>query len=169
MTLVREILKVSVAGMLLGASMLLVRGMPQPLDTIDQVAVCKQTPSLSLGVTSWIEPSAAHALLDDPSVFFVDCRPRDQFQAGHITGALSMPSDAELPGRATPILREARTLIAYCNADSGCESSQRLAARLRELGLSDVRVLKDGMPAWLLAGYPAESGATCRFCSESTQ
>jgi len=165
MTLVREILKVSTGGMLLGVFMLLVRGMPQPLEA---TAVCETTPSLSLAVTSWIEPSAARALLGDPSVFFVDCRPRDQYQAGHITGALSVPSDAELPNGAESILREARTLIAYCNADSGCESSQRLAARLQEeLGLHDVRVLKDGMPAWLSAGYPAESGASCRFCSES--
>jgi rhodanese-related sulfurtransferase len=98
---------------------------------------------------------------------FVDCRPSDQYQAGHISGALSMPSDKELPGSALAQLHSAQTIVAYCDARGGCESSQRLAARLRELGLHDVRILKDGLPGWLQEGYPAESGP-CRLCTEST-
>jgi rhodanese-related sulfurtransferase len=128
--------------------------------------MCAATPSEADYTTVWIEQGEARALLGDPGVVFVDCRPSDQFQTGHISSALSMPSDQELFGAAADLLRTARTIIAYCDARGGCESSQRLAARLRELGLADVRILREGLPAWLQNGYPAESGP-CRLCSES--
>jgi len=128
--------------------------------------MCAATPSDTNYATAWIEQTEARALLGDPGVVFVDCRPSDQFQAGHISSALSMPSEQQLNGAAAELLRTARTIIAYCDARGGCESSQRLAARLRELGLADVRILRDGLPAWLESGYPAESGP-CRLCIES--
>jgi rhodanese-related sulfurtransferase len=128
--------------------------------------MCSSTPSLAEHTTPWIEPSAARALLGDPDVVFVDCRPTDQFQSGHISGAMSMPSDREVPSSALLLLQKASTIIAYCDARGGCESSQRLAARLREFGLSNVRILSDGLPGWLAASYPAESGP-CRLCTES--
>jgi rhodanese-related sulfurtransferase len=149
--------------------LLLVRGVPKPVQasgTHGDGHMCSATPSLTAEVTSWISTSEARMLLGDSSVVFVDCRPTDQFQAGHISGALSMPSDRALPDPALTLLRGAQTIIAYCDAASGCESSQRLAARLRELGLRDVRILHDGFPGWLKANYPAESGP-CRVCMES--
>src|SRR5690606_9845611 len=143
------------------------RGIPKPVAPEGEVQACSATPSLSEEQGPWIEVSEARQLLGDPGVMFVDCRPRDLYQSGHISGALSLPSDAELQGSALAQLHSAQPIIAYCDARGGCESSQRLAARLRELGLSDVRILKDGLPGWLSAGYPAESGP-CRLCMESS-
>jgi len=166
MPLIQQILRICTAGLGIGVVLLLVRGVPKPVQASGSAHMCTATPSLAPDVTDWISPSAARALLGDPSVVFVDCRPVDQFQAGHITGALSLPSDRGLPSAALASLRGAQTIIAYCDAHGGCESSQRLAARLRELGLRDVRILSDGLPGWLSAGYPAESGP-CRLCMES--
>lgn len=120
----------------------------------------------------WISQEEARALVGDQSVVFVDCRPRPQFESGHVSGALHL----ELPREAVPEatdaalseafvapLRGARTVITYCDAHAHCAQSFHLAQRLSRAGLADVRVLEDGMPVWLQRGYPAESGA-CHQC-----
>ena len=167
MPLLQQLLRICTAALALGVALLVTRGVPKPVQARGDTHMCSTTPSLADTNSPWIELGEARALLMDPTAVFVDCRPTEQFQAGHITGALSLPSDRDLPGAALAQLRSAQTIIAYCDARGGCESSQRLAARLRELGLSDVRILKDGLPGWLAAGYPAESGP-CRLCLEST-
>lgn len=167
MSLPQQLLRICTAGIAFGVVLLLFRGVPKPVRPVGEVQACSATPSLADETSPWIEIAEARQLLSDPLVMFVDCRAREQYQAGHISGALSMPSDKELPESAMSQLHSARTIVAYCDARGGCESSQRLAARLRELGLTDVRILKDGLPGWLQAGYPAESGP-CRLCAEST-
>lgn len=163
MPLVQQALRICTAGITLGVLLLLTRGVPKAVQASGDTHMCSATPSLEAAESPWIAASEARALLGDPSAVFVDCRPSDQFQSGHVTGALSMPSDHDLAGAALAQLHGAQTIVAYCDARGGCESSQRLAARLRELGLRDVRILQDGLPAWLSAGYPAESGP-CRSC-----
>ena len=167
MSLPQQLLRICTAGLALGVLLLLTRGVPKAAHGEGETQACTATPSLADHTTPWIELAEARALLNDPGVMFVDCRPTDQYQSGHISGALSLPSDGALRGSALSQLQTAQTIVAYCDARGGCESSQRLAARLRELGLADVRILKDGLPGWLQAGYPAESGP-CRLCNEST-
>jgi rhodanese-related sulfurtransferase len=167
MSLPHQLLRICTAALALGVVLLVTRGVPKPVQASGNTHMCSATPSLEDPRSPWIGVSEARGLLTDPTSVFVDCRPSDQFQSGHISGALSLPSDRDLPGAALSQQRSAPTIIAYCDARGGCESSQRLAARLRELGLSDVRILKDGLPGWLAAGYPAESGP-CRLCLEST-
>jgi rhodanese-related sulfurtransferase len=167
MSLPQQLLRICTAALLLGVALLATRGIPKAVPPDGEVHACSATPSLAENTFPWIDASDARGLLMDPAVMFVDCRPREQYQSGHISGALSLPSDGDLQGAALSQLHSAQTIIAYCDARGGCESSHRLAARLRELGLPDVRILKDGLPAWLSAGYPAESGP-CRLCMEST-
>jgi rhodanese-related sulfurtransferase len=168
MALFQQVLRLCTASLALGIALLAIRGVPRPTQAEGATHMCAATASDAAFGTPWIELTEARGLLGDPSVLFVDCRPNDQFQAGHISAALSLPSDQTLPSAAMGPLRAARLIIAYCDARGGCESSQRLAARLRELGLADVRILKDGLPGWLQNGYPAESGP-CRLCTESHQ
>lgn len=166
MSLFQQILRICTAALALGVLLLVTRGLPRAAQARAATHMCSATPSLADNTTRWVEQTEAREMLGKPGVTFVDCRPPDAFQSGHISGALSLPSDRELPLAALDVLRSAQTIIAYCDALGGCESSQRLAARLRELGLTDVRILKDGLPAWLHSGYPAESGP-CRQCLES--
>lgn len=149
----------------IGLILLGIRGVPHAQSASGSTAVCS-APTGSLASAVWIEQDAAHALLGDPGAVFVDCRSTPEFQSGHIATALSVPSDQpDLTGPVARLLGAARTIVAYCDAASGCESSHRLAARLRELGYPDVRILRDGMPGWLSRGFPAESGP-CRLCEE---
>jgi rhodanese-related sulfurtransferase len=163
----QQILRICTAALALGVALLLVRGVPRASAARGATHMCTATPSLAAETTPWVEQLEARELLGKAGVIFIDCRPPDEFQAGHVSGALSMPSNQQLPAAALELLRSAQTIIAYCDAIGGCESSQRLAARLRELGMGDVRILRDGLPAWVRSGYPAESGP-CRLCQEST-
>lgn len=163
MSLLAQILALCAASLGLGTAWLLVHGEPVSQPAGGEQAVCTAPPTLELS-TPWIGQDEAHQLFGDPGVLFVDCRPRQEFVTGHIASALSLPSDHPVIGpELEAVLRPARTIIAYCDAVGGCQSSARLAARLAELGMQDVRILTDGLPGWIERGYPAESG-TCRLC-----
>lgn len=60
-------------------------------------------------------------------------------------------------------LAGARTVIAYCDTLGSCSASRRLAGLLSVAGLTDVRVLEGGMPAWMDAKFPAQAGS-CENC-----
>jgi rhodanese-related sulfurtransferase len=165
MSLVTQVLRICTVSLAIGLILLTIRGVPRAQSASASTAVCT-APTGAFSAAVWIEQDAAHALMGDPGSVFVDCRSKLEFQSGHIATALSVPSDQpDIAGPVARLLGAARTIVAYCDAASGCESSHRLAARLRELGYPDVRILRDGMPGWLSRGYPAESGP-CRVCEE---
>jgi rhodanese-related sulfurtransferase len=83
-------------------------------------------------------------------VQWVDARPRDKFEAGHITGAILLNEDEW--SKLVPAFLDAwdpdRPVVVYCDGGS-CEASQAVARRLREeLKIGDVHVLKGGLTAW---------------------
>lgn len=165
MTLVNQVLRICTVSLAIGLTLLTIRGVPHAQPAGGATAVCS-APAAGFGAINWIDQADARALLGDPKAVFVDCRSQNDFQSGHIATALSVPHDQpELPAPVMRLLAAAHVIVTYCDALSGCESSHRLAARLRELGYPDVRILRDGMPGWLERGYPAESGP-CRVCSE---
>jgi rhodanese-related sulfurtransferase/DNA-binding transcriptional ArsR family regulator len=88
------------------------------------------------------------------SAVLVDVRPAEEFQAGHIPGAISMPMDdfgkrsAHLPAR--------KEIIAYCRGPY-CVMAYDAVAQLRARGRK-ARRLVDGFPEWRAAGLPVEAG-----------
>lgn len=87
-------------------------------------------------------------------VVILDVRPREEFAAGHIPGALSVPLgelDAAL-GR----LRKRSQIVAYCRGPY-CVLAPQAVERLRAKGFT-ARRLVDGMPEWRLAGLPVAAG-----------
>lgn len=107
-----------------------------------------------------ISVDEAQALLDDPSVTFVDARGLDDYVAAHIPGALSLPAvDAAglLEVQSVPILPEGR-VITYCNGGA-CEQSEYLGILLRDREVcKQVLVLEGGWAAWAAAEAPTVSG-----------
>lgn len=87
-------------------------------------------------------------------VVVLDVRPRDEFAAGHIPGALSVPLEqldialAHLPKRPE--------IVAYCRGPY-CVLAPQAVERLRAKGYK-ARRLADGMPEWRLAGLPVAVG-----------
>jgi rhodanese-related sulfurtransferase len=147
-----------------------VRGLPQPPagEAITDAAACQAPEPDAFDPhpeVRWISQEGARHLVGEPGVAFVDCRARDQFEAGHVSGSLHLDAQGErVPATLLRGLAQATTVITYCEAAGGeCQRSLEMAGLLRAAGVPDVRVLEGGMPAWLEHGYPAESG-TCRHC-----
>jgi rhodanese-related sulfurtransferase/predicted transcriptional regulator len=80
-------------------------------------------------------------------VVLLDVRPQDEFEAGHIEGAQSIPLD-ELEGRLEELPSD-REVIAYCRGPF-CVMAHEAVHHLREAGRS-ARRLEEGWPEWHLA------------------
>jgi rhodanese-related sulfurtransferase/DNA-binding transcriptional ArsR family regulator len=94
-------------------------------------------------------------LMRDDDVTVVDVRPADEYEAGHIPGALSVPvSDLKRRLRELPKRRE---VIAYCRGKY-CVYSLDAVTLLRKHGYR-ARRAHEGLPDWRAAGLPVEIGA----------
>jgi rhodanese-related sulfurtransferase len=84
----------------------------------------------------------------------VDLRPADEYEAGHIVGAISIPL-AELEAHLAE-LPAGVEIVAYCRGPY-CALAPQGVALLRRAGRR-ARRLEDGFPEWRLAGLPVASG-----------
>ncbi|MCS6797379.1 MAG: rhodanese-like domain-containing protein [Myxococcota bacterium] len=159
---------------LLAVGMAAIRGLPTLPPAAPEALTCAPpgadseaaTPApVTEGTLSWISPDDAAALYGRPSVVFVDARGRAAFEAGHVAGAISAPvaETGAVDPSILAVLREARTVVTYCDTSGGCAASTRLARLLASAGIADVRVLEGGIAAWLERDLPAEAGE-CRHC-----
>lgn len=97
------------------------------------------------------------ARLASGEVVVLDVRPLDEFAAGHLPGAVSIPPDrldAALP-ELLPALPADGEVVAYCRGPY-CVYADDAVRWLRHHGREAVR-LEDGLPEWRLAGGPVES------------
>ena len=85
--------------------------------------------------------------LSSGDVVLVDVRPREEFAAGHIEGARSIPL-AELERRLAELPPD-REVVAYCRGPF-CAFAHEAVRRLNDAGRT-ARRLEDGWPEWRLA------------------
>jgi|SRR5262245_9155552 len=90
----------------------------------------------------------------DGDVTLIDVRPREEYVAGHIPGAMSVPV-AELPGRVGE-LRKRRDVVAYCRGPY-CVMALDAVELLRRKGIRAQR-LEHGVVEWRARGWRVESG-----------
>src|SRR6266566_1055665 len=90
------------------------------------------------------------ARLGRGDVVLVDVRPEQEFAAGHIDGARSIPLD-ELEQRLAELPAD-REVVAYCRGPL-CAYAHEAVRRLQAAGRS-ARRLEDGWPEWRLASRP---------------
>ena len=83
----------------------------------------------------------------------VDVLPANTYREEHIPGAISIPMEeiATAPER----LDHAKPVVVYCY-DHQCDLSSRGAARLTQLGFTDVYDYVDSKVAWFAEGLPSE-------------
>lgn len=94
-------------------------------------------------------------LMRDDDVTVVDVRPAEEYEAGHIPGALSVPVP-DLKRRLGELPKN-REVIAYCRGRY-CVYSLDAVRLLRKHGYRARRV-HEGLPDWRAAGLPLEIGA----------
>jgi rhodanese-related sulfurtransferase len=110
------------------------------------------------------EPSVsleeARALFLTHGAVFIDARPPETFEDGHIAGALNIfpetfdQSSAQMLTAVPPD----SLVITYCDGET-CNLSKDLATLLAARGYSHVRVLVNGWSRWQEAGLPTETGS----------
>jgi rhodanese-related sulfurtransferase len=107
------------------------------------------------GVAS-IERTALLAGVKRGKLLLIDVRPRDEFAAGHIPGARSIPID-ELD-RSVSALPKDKPIVAYCRGRY-CTYAIEAVRLLRRRGFSAVR-FDDGVVEWREAGLGVEREPT---------
>src|SRR3954463_7466905 len=94
------------------------------------------------------------ARLRKGDVVLIDVRPGEEFDAGHIEGARSIPLE-ELEKRLAELPAD-REIVAYCRGPI-CAYAHEAVRRLRVEGRA-ARRLEDGWPEWRLARKASQSG-----------
>lgn len=102
-----------------------------------------------------LEPVSRKELLrrsNDGLITVLDVRPSEEYEAGHISGALNVPLDKIEQHLAT--LPKDQEIIAYCRGEY-CVLAFEAVATLRKKGFT-ARRLEEGYPEWKAAGLPIE-------------
>lgn len=119
------------------------------------VAEVERIVRLYLSHKDELEPVPAEDLLRRARkglVTVLDVRPPEEFEAGHLPGAVNIPV-SELAKRLKE-LPKAKEVIAYCRGPY-CLMSYDAVSLLRRKGFKSRR-LEAGLPEWRLAGLPVE-------------
>ena len=99
----------------------------------------------------------AKDIFDKGDVLFVDARSSDNYEEGHIQGAISLPVgqfDERIESFFSRYSPE-QPIVTYCSGRT-CEDSHHLAQFLSDAGFTDVRIFIDGFPGWESEGHPIE-------------
>jgi rhodanese-related sulfurtransferase/DNA-binding transcriptional ArsR family regulator len=109
-----------------------------------------------LDVKDNLEPIPRQELLqrvNDGLVTVIDVRPQEEYEAGHVPGAVNIPP-AELEAHLNDFDPE-QEIVAYCRGPH-CILAFEAVETLRSQGLK-ARRLQDGFPEWKTDGLPVES------------
>ncbi|MEI6892141.1 MAG: rhodanese-like domain-containing protein [Pontiella sp.] len=92
----------------------------------------------------------------EPTIF-VDARSEEEFKAGHIPGAISIPFQSldEQFQRIGRVLDSEKELIIYCS-NRDCDDSLMLAIGLQAMGAEDLVLFIDGFEIWQQYGGEVE-------------
>lgn len=104
-----------------------------------------------------LEPVNRQELLERVAkglVIVLDVRPVEEYRAGHIPGAVSMPID-ELERHLSELSKD-QEIIAYCRGPY-CLFSTRAVELLQQRGFK-ARRFREGIPEWKAAGLPLAVG-----------
>lgn len=149
------------AGIILAAAVigLMVNALrPGRLPLIADWSMQTQISTLQTTENPEVSVEEAKAIFESRSATFVDARPREFFDLGHIEGALSLPME-DFENRFDEVMANISpdaTIITYCDGDS-CALSKELAEALLAKGFLHVRVLLNGWTKWQEAALPVTS------------
>ena len=99
----------------------------------------------------------AKRLYDSNKFVFVDARSREDYDEGHIKGAVSFPVgqfDETIEAFLDQYPPET-AIVTYCSGRT-CVDSHKLAQMLLDFGYTEINVFIDGFPGWEAEGHPIE-------------
>lgn len=126
-------------------------------DTAEGVITAKARNDVVSGKLEIEDVKRAKQIFDNGRALFVDARTRDNYDEGHIPGAVSLPV-GQFDEFIDTFLDQhdiQQPIVTYCSGRT-CEDSHNLAQLLIDFGYSDVKVFIDGYPGWEAEGYPVE-------------
>jgi rhodanese-related sulfurtransferase len=112
------------------------------------------------------DPSDVHADLGKgvTGILVVDCRSAEDYAAGHVPGAFSLPY--RTIEAVAPSLPKDKLIVAYC-AGVHCNASTKGALQLSALGFK-VKEMVGGFQGWKDEGFEVETGAPKGNATAST-
>jgi rhodanese-related sulfurtransferase len=95
--------------------------------------------------------------LHEQGVVFIDVRKREDYDAGHISGAHNLPiaSNFNEQNLAALVLKENPAVI-YCNGIH-CMGSSKAAQQAIAWGWTSIYYYRNGIPDWKLHNHPIDS------------
>jgi rhodanese-related sulfurtransferase len=105
-----------------------------------------------------VTPEETLARLTEPDLLLLDVREPDEFEAGHLPGAVNLPRgwvevkvDLEHPKRDPSLADRERPVICYCG---GGHRSALAARAMQEMGFTNVVSMAEGWTGWTKRGLP---------------
>jgi rhodanese-related sulfurtransferase len=108
-----------------------------------------QLPSTTISYGDVTVEEAKSLIESNSSLLIIDVRTREEYDSGHIEGAILIPVN-ELEDRLDELSKEEELLI-YCRTGNRSSNSVNI---LNANGYTKIFHLKDGITAWIQAGYP---------------
>ncbi|MEL6114634.1 rhodanese-like domain-containing protein [Photobacterium sp. SP02] len=103
-----------------------------------------------------VTPNQATVLVNREDGVFVDIRSKDEFQRGHIAGALHiLPSEIKAENFGLLEKYKSAPIIVVCKTG---QTAQESASLLHKAGYAKVSLLKDGLISWNEANLPLVQG-----------
>lgn len=110
-------------------------------------------------VVHQLSPQDAYAFLqahkNDPNLVILDVRTPQEFQAGHIAGAVNLDYYARDFPQKLAQLDKNKTYFVYCRTGN---RSGNTVAMMRRMGFRHIYELRGGILNWVQAGFPVVSG-----------
>jgi rhodanese-related sulfurtransferase len=169
-----EAVLIAVAAALLGAAVNVFRPESRKLswvetqgrmqrETAPPPQVERDTPSPDTGALYTVIAADVAYRLYGAGALFLDARRTAAYEAGHITGARSVPvwehdADARIGALQSSGIPFDKDIIVYCSGAT-CEDSARLAEKLALAGFFRLSLYKEGFPDWEQRGWPVTRGA----------
>lgn len=108
-----------------------------------------QLPNTTISYGDLTVEEAKSLIESNSSIVIVDVRTREEYDSGHIEGAVLIPV-SELEDRLNELSKEDELFI-YCRTGNRSTNSVNI---LKANGYTKIFHLKDGITAWIQAGYP---------------
>lgn len=99
-------------------------------------------------------------LLHDNRVVFLDARHLNEYEEGHVAGALWLTTESFATpggGEVMGVLDRDAPVVVYCGGGM-CDASKNLVRLLQQAGFMQARIMHDGYPEWVKAGHPTQTG-----------